>query len=87
MPLAQHDDENQLEQIGHQGRELIPSFPSVYAESNFRYTQAEPPSFQCATIEMTRRRFQVLGLKPAPRLEQIGDEHSEREQDCNHRLA
>jgi hypothetical protein len=22
MPLAQHDDENQLEQIGHQGREL-----------------------------------------------------------------
>ena len=30
---------------------------------------------------------QVLGLKPAPRLEQVGDEHSERVQDCNHRLA
>jgi hypothetical protein len=28
---------------------------------------------------------QVLGLKPAPRLEQVGDEHSERVQDCKHR--
>jgi hypothetical protein len=24
---------------------------------------------------------QILGLKPAPRLEQVGDEHSERIQD------
>src|SRR6266508_2643093 len=28
---------------------------------------------------------QVLGLKQAPRLEQVGDEHSERVQDCKHR--
>jgi hypothetical protein len=28
---------------------------------------------------------QILSLKPAPRLEQVGDEHSERVQDCNHR--
>jgi len=28
---------------------------------------------------------QVLGLKPAPRLEQVGDEHSERVQDRKHR--
>src|SRR5207237_5997616 len=28
---------------------------------------------------------QVLGLKPAPRLEQIGAEHSERAQDRKHR--
>src|SRR6266404_4304774 len=28
---------------------------------------------------------QVLGLKEAPRLEQVGDEHSERVQDCKHR--
>ena len=28
---------------------------------------------------------QVLGLKPAPRLEQVGDEHSERAQDRKHR--
>jgi hypothetical protein len=28
---------------------------------------------------------QVLGFKPAPRLEQIGDEHSERVQDRKHR--
>src|SRR5258707_1603608 len=28
---------------------------------------------------------QVLGLKPAWRLEQVGDEHSERVQDCKHR--
>jgi hypothetical protein len=25
---------------------------------------------------------QVLGFKPPPRLEKIGDEHSERVQDC-----
>jgi len=30
---------------------------------------------------------QVLGLKQAPRLEQVGDEHSERVQDCKHRLG
>jgi hypothetical protein len=28
---------------------------------------------------------QILGLKPAPRLEQVGDEHSERVQDRKHR--
>ena len=28
---------------------------------------------------------QVLGLKPAPRLEQVGEEHSERVQDRKHR--
>jgi hypothetical protein len=28
---------------------------------------------------------QILSLKPAPRLEQVGDEHSERVQDCKHR--
>jgi hypothetical protein len=28
---------------------------------------------------------QVLGLKPAPRFEQIGDEHSERVHDRRHR--
>jgi hypothetical protein len=28
---------------------------------------------------------QVLGLKPAPRLKQVGDEHSGRVQDCKHR--
>ena len=28
---------------------------------------------------------QVLGLKPAPRLEQVDDEHSERVQDRKHR--
>src|SRR5205814_8572813 len=49
-----------------------------------------------ATQSKTRRRMpqgdaelmtekQVLGLKPAPRLEQVGDEHSERVQDCKHR--
>src|SRR6266481_3164823 len=32
---------------------------------------------------MTKK--QVLGLKPAPRLEQVGDEHSERVQDREHR--
>ena len=30
---------------------------------------------------------QVLGLKQASRLEQVGDEHSERVQDCKHRLG
>jgi hypothetical protein len=28
---------------------------------------------------------QVFGLKPTSRLEQVGDEHSERVQDCKHR--
>jgi hypothetical protein len=28
---------------------------------------------------------QILGFKPGPRLEQVGDEHSERVQDRNHR--
>jgi hypothetical protein len=28
---------------------------------------------------------QVLGFKPASRLEQVGDEHSERVEDCEHR--
>jgi hypothetical protein len=28
---------------------------------------------------------QVLGFKPAPRLEQVDDEHSERMQDWKHR--
>ena len=28
---------------------------------------------------------QILSLKPAPRLEQVGDEHSEGVQDCQHR--
>jgi hypothetical protein len=28
---------------------------------------------------------QILSLKPALRLEQVGDEHSERVQDCKHR--
>src|SRR6516162_2693189 len=28
---------------------------------------------------------QVLGFKPAPRLEQVDDEHSKRVQDCRHR--
>ncbi len=28
---------------------------------------------------------QILSLKPAPRLEQVGDEHSERVQDRKHR--
>jgi hypothetical protein len=27
---------------------------------------------------------QILGFKPAPRLEQVDDEHSERVQDCKH---
>jgi hypothetical protein len=27
---------------------------------------------------------QVLGFKLAPRLEQVGDEHSERAKDCKH---
>src|SRR5260370_5743204 len=31
------------------------------------------------------KKKQVLGLKPAPRLEQVGDEHSERVQDRKHR--
>jgi hypothetical protein len=29
---------------------------------------------------------QVLGFKPPPRLEQINDEHSEREHDRKHRF-
>jgi hypothetical protein len=29
---------------------------------------------------------QILGLKPAPRLEQVGDEHAERAQDRKHRF-
>jgi hypothetical protein len=28
---------------------------------------------------------QILGFKPAPRLEQVGDEHSKRVQDRKHR--
>jgi hypothetical protein len=28
---------------------------------------------------------QILSLKPAPRLEQVGYKHSERVQDCKHR--
>jgi hypothetical protein len=28
---------------------------------------------------------QILSLKPAPRLEQVGDEHSKRVQDRKHR--
>ena len=28
---------------------------------------------------------QILGFKPAPRLEQVGDEYSECVQDCKHR--
>jgi hypothetical protein len=28
---------------------------------------------------------QILGFKPAPRLEQVGDEYSERVQDCKYR--
>jgi hypothetical protein len=28
---------------------------------------------------------QILGFKPAPRLEQVGNEHSERVQDHKHR--
>jgi hypothetical protein len=28
---------------------------------------------------------QILGFKPAPRLEQVDDEHSECVQDCKHR--
>ena len=28
---------------------------------------------------------QILSFKPAPRLEQVGDKHSERVQDCKHR--
>jgi hypothetical protein len=27
---------------------------------------------------------QILGFKPALRLEQVGDQHSERVQDCKH---
>jgi hypothetical protein len=38
---------------------------------------------QCDVDLMTEK--QVLGLKSAPRLEQVGDEHSERVQDCKHR--
>jgi len=29
---------------------------------------------------------QILSLKPAPRFEQVGEEHSERVQDCKHAL-
>jgi hypothetical protein len=29
---------------------------------------------------------QILGFKPAPRLEHVGDENSERVQDCKHRF-
>jgi hypothetical protein len=39
----------------------------------------------CDAELMTEK--QVLGLKQAPRLEQVGDEHSERVQDCKHRLG
>jgi hypothetical protein len=28
---------------------------------------------------------QILSFKPGPRLELVGDEHSERVQDCKHR--
>ncbi len=38
---------------------------------------------QCDVDLMTEEK--VLGLKPAPRLEQVGDEHSELVQDCKHR--
>jgi hypothetical protein len=27
---------------------------------------------------------QIVSFKPAPRLEQVGDKHSERVQDCKH---
>jgi hypothetical protein len=30
---------------------------------------------------------QVLGFKPAPRLEQVGDEHSERVKNGKHHIA
>ena len=38
---------------------------------------------QCDVEWMTEEK--ILDLKPAPRLEQVGDEHSERVQDCKHR--
>jgi hypothetical protein len=35
-------------------------------------------------VELIAKK-QILRFKPAPRLEQIGDELSKRVQDCNHR--
>ena len=44
-------------------------------------TRWRPPQ---GDIELMAEK-QVLGFKPAPRLEQVGDEHSERVQDRKHR--
>ena len=35
-------------------------------------------------VELMAKK-QILSFKPAPRLEQVGDEHSERVQDRKHR--
>jgi hypothetical protein len=43
-------------------------------------TLAKPPQ---SNVELIAKK-QVLSLKSASRLEQIGDEHSERVQDRNH---
>ena len=49
--------------------------------------RTEPRTVRCTpqgNIELMSKK-KVLDFKPAPRLEQVDEEHSERVQDCKHR--
>ena len=68
-----------IEQLTAQNSD--PSIPITPDHSHKAVDGAVHPSEQYWLMPEKK----VLGLKPAPRLEQVGNEHSERVQDRKHR--
>ena len=72
------NDLDRTEQTRPEPRHQYEQGPVTAAQSK---TRGRPPQ---GNVELMTEK-QILGFKPAPRLEQVGDEHSERVQDRKHR--
>jgi hypothetical protein len=82
----------QNREFQRRNREFYQSKPKsspdgVFGTHKCAITAAQPKTRWCppqSDVELMTEK-QILGFKPAQRLEQVGDEHSERVQDHKHR--
>src|SRR5512139_3819583 len=68
----------QIKQIGPDPRDAYQQRPVTTMQP---HTRRRPPQ---GDVELMTEK-QILGFKPAPRLEKVDDEHSQCAQDCKHR--
>jgi hypothetical protein len=79
--VAQHADKRKAIANIQQSCSDSPGFANPMDGVFVTDTRWCPPQ---SDVELMAEK-QIIGLKPAPRLKQVGDEHSERVQDCKHR--